>query len=115
MISFLEITGGILWTIGQFFEVVGDYQLAKFRRSPTPERGDGYQVLNTGLWSYSRHPNYFGEFLSWWGIYLVACSVNNDSFKGAYTIWSALFATFHFKVVAVDMMESKNLIKHPEY
>lgn len=57
--------GIALWLIGFFFESVGDYQLLSFRSKPE-NKG---KVLNKGLWRYTRHPNYFGEFLIWWGFY----------------------------------------------
>ena len=60
--------GVILWAGGLFFESVGDYQLARFKADPA-NRG---HVMNRGLWRYTRHPNYFGDFLVWWGFYLVA-------------------------------------------
>jgi steroid 5-alpha reductase family enzyme len=57
-----------LWCLGFFFETVGDYQLSRFRADPM-RRG---QVLDTGLWRYTRHPNYFGELCQWWGLFLIA-------------------------------------------
>jgi steroid 5-alpha reductase family enzyme len=57
-----------LWAGGLFFESVGDYQLARFKANPA-NRG---HVMNRGLWRYTRHPNYFGDFLAWWGLYLLA-------------------------------------------
>jgi steroid 5-alpha reductase family enzyme len=62
------ILGVVLWTVGLFFEAVGDHQLARFKADAN-NRG---KVLDRGLWRYTRHPNYFGDFLVWWGIYLVA-------------------------------------------
>ncbi|HWH14265.1 MAG TPA: DUF1295 domain-containing protein [Miltoncostaeaceae bacterium] len=64
----LAVAGVVVWAVGLLFEVVGDAQLARFRRDPA-NRG---RVLDTGLWRYTRHPNYFGDFLVWWGLYLVA-------------------------------------------
>lgn len=63
------IAGGLLlWIIGFLFEVVGDYQLAVFKKNPQ-HRG---RLITSGLWKYTRHPNYFGEALLWWGIWLVS-------------------------------------------
>lgn len=63
--------GGVgLWALGLAFETVGDLQLAAFRRDPA-NRG---RVLDTGLWRFTRHPNYFGDCCVWWGLYLVAAS-----------------------------------------
>jgi steroid 5-alpha reductase family enzyme len=54
-----------LWTLGFAFEAVGDLQLARFRADPR-NRG---KVMDRGLWRYTRHPNYFGDFCVWWGLY----------------------------------------------
>lgn len=59
--------GIAIWVIGFTFEVVGDYQLTVFK-SKSENQG---RLLTTGLWSLTRHPNYFGEAMSWWGIYLI--------------------------------------------
>lgn len=64
----LTAVGTGLWCLGFFFETVGDYQLARFKADPS-NRG---QVMDTGLWRYTRHPNYFGELSQWWGLYLIA-------------------------------------------
>jgi len=63
-------SGIALWCIGFFFESVGDYQLDRFLRTKPPQGS----IMTTGLWRYSRHPNYFGESLMWWGIALSAVS-----------------------------------------
>ncbi|RLQ22537.1 DUF1295 domain-containing protein [Seongchinamella sediminis] len=65
----LAWAGLALWALGLCCESVADWQLSKFRADPA-RRGT---VLDSGLWRYSRHPNYFGELCVWWGIYLVAC------------------------------------------
>ena len=57
-----------MWCLGFFFETIGDYQLSRFRGDPA-RRG---QVLDTGLWRYTRHPNYFGELCQWWGLFVIA-------------------------------------------
>ena len=59
--------GGGLWGIGLVFETVGDWQLARFKANPANQG----QVLDRGLWRYTRHPNYFGDFLVWWGLGLL--------------------------------------------
>jgi len=64
----LDVLGVSLWAVGLFFEAVGDWQLARFKRDPA---NDG-RVMDRGLWRYTRHPNYFGDFCVWWGLYLVA-------------------------------------------
>ncbi len=67
-LTFFDWLGVSVFTIGFLFEAIGDEQLRRFRNQPR-----AYQrVLNTGLWRYSRHPNYFGEALLWWGLGLIA-------------------------------------------
>lgn len=68
----LVAPGVLLWAIGLFFEAVGDAQLDRFKAEP----GSKGQVMDTGLWRYTRHPNYFGDFCVWWGLYLVALSAS---------------------------------------
>ncbi|MEP3225873.1 MAG: DUF1295 domain-containing protein [Parasphingorhabdus sp.] len=67
----IGIAGLLLATIGIIFETVGDAQLKAFKADPS-NKG---KVLNSGLWRYTRHPNYFGDFCAWWGIWLVATQV----------------------------------------
>jgi steroid 5-alpha reductase family enzyme len=64
----LDLAGAALVLGGIIIETVADMQLAAFRRDAT-SRG---RVLDSGLWRYSRHPNYFGEFCVWWGFFLIA-------------------------------------------
>ena len=64
----LALTGVALWLIGMVFETVGDWQLTRFRADPASKG----KVLDTGLWRYTRHPNYFGDTCVWWGIWLAA-------------------------------------------
>ena len=64
----LAFVGATVWAVGVFFETVGDVQLARFKSHPE-NRG---LVMDRGLWRYTRHPNYFGDFCVWWGIWLVA-------------------------------------------
>lgn len=64
----LDYVGIVVWATGLAFESIGDWQLARFKADPA-NRG---AVMDRGLWRYTRHPNYFGDFLVWWGLYLVA-------------------------------------------
>lgn len=61
-------SGAVLWAVGFIVEVVSDRQLSAFTRAPE-HKG---QLMTEGLWRYSRHPNYFGELVQWWGIYVIA-------------------------------------------
>lgn len=60
----LQIAGILLWTVGFLWEAVADWQLAHFKKQP----GNKGKIMNRGLWRFSRHPNYFGEILVWWGL-----------------------------------------------
>jgi len=64
----LAMAGAALWLVGMIFESVGDAQLKAFRDNPA----SAGKVLDTGLWRYTRHPNYFGDACVWWGIWLAA-------------------------------------------
>ncbi len=67
-IGVLGWLGAAIWLIGFFFETVADLQLRRFKSNPE-NKG---KILQSGLWAYSRHPNYFGEVTLWWGIFLIA-------------------------------------------
>ncbi|MBV9369695.1 MAG: DUF1295 domain-containing protein [Frankiales bacterium] len=82
----LGIVGAALWLVGFGFEAIGDAQLAAFKRDPA-NRG---QVMDRGLWRYTRHPNYFGEACLWTGLYLVAA----QQWMGAATILSPILMTY---------------------
>jgi steroid 5-alpha reductase family enzyme len=69
--SITDVVGSVLWLAGFTWEAVADWQLLRFRGNPA-NRG---RILTTGLWSRSRHPNYFGEMVLWWGFYLIALGV----------------------------------------
>ncbi|WP_405402434.1 DUF1295 domain-containing protein [Streptomyces sp. NBC_01104] len=61
--------GAGVWAVGLVFEAVGDRQLARFKTDPA-NRG---KIMDRGLWSWTRHPNYFGDFCVWWGLFLIVC------------------------------------------
>lgn len=62
--------GVLLWLIGFYFEAVGDAQLKTFKKNPD-NKG---KIMQSGLWKYTRHPNYFGEALMWWSVWIVSIS-----------------------------------------
>jgi steroid 5-alpha reductase family enzyme len=64
----LAITGAVLFAVGFFFESTGDWQLYRFKADPA-HKG---QVMDRGLWHYTRHPNYFGDFCMWWGLFAIS-------------------------------------------
>jgi len=94
----LDLLGLGIWILGFGVEGVADRQLQAFRADPE----NAGRVMNRGLWRYSRHPNYFGESLVWWGIFLVAAS----SPGGWLTVFSPLLMTFFLlKVSGVPLLE----------
>lgn len=96
-----------LWCVGIVFEAGGDYQLARFKRNPD-KKG---KVLDSGLWRYTRHPNYFGDFCVWWAFYLFALAAG-----GWWTIVSPLLMSFLLlKVSGVAMLEKDIGERRPKY
>jgi len=103
-----HVAGIALFSIGLSFETVGDWQLAAFKRDP----GNQGRVLDTGLWRYTRHPNYFGDFCVWWGLYLVA--LPGDGVW--WTVISPLMMTlFLMKVSGVALLEESLQSEKPAY
>eukprot|EP00252_Welwitschia_mirabilis_P002255 TRINITY_DN1216_c0_g1_i3.p1 TRINITY_DN1216_c0_g1~~TRINITY_DN1216_c0_g1_i3.p1 ORF type:complete len:192 (+),score=21.61 TRINITY_DN1216_c0_g1_i3:458-1033(+) len=70
-LQLLDIIGWSLWLIGFLIEVISDQQKLKFKNDPTKNA----RWCNIGLWKFSRHPNYFGEILLWWGVFLASLPV----------------------------------------
>ncbi len=106
-LGLLDFAGVMVWIIGFCFESVGDAQLAKFISDPT-NKG---KLMKSGLWAYTRHPNYFGEVTQWWGIWLVALSVTN----GWFGIIGPITITFLIlKVSGVPMLEKK-MAENPDF
>ena len=69
-IGIIGVLGVLVWGVGIYFEAVGDAQLARFKRDPA----NTGKIMDQGLWRYTRHPNYFGDFAVWWGLYLIAAA-----------------------------------------
>lgn len=105
--SLWDVLGIALWAVGMFFEMVGDWQLARFKANPA----NSGKVMDKGLWRYTRHPNYFGECLIWWGFYAFAVS------SGAWwTIVGPLLITWLLlKFSGVVMLESNIAERRPAY
>ncbi len=95
--NFFDLLGIILWGIGILFETLGDWQLTQFRKNPENKN----KVLQTGLWKYTRHPNYFGDACVWWGFFALACA-NQVYFVAASPI---IMNFFLVKVSGVAMLE----------
>ena len=103
----LDGIGVFIWLAGFLFETIGDYQLDSFFKNPS-NRG---KILDTGLWRYSRHPNYFGEVVQWWGILVIALAVP----YGWIGVIGPLTITFLIlKVSGVPLLE-RSMSKNPAY
>lgn len=106
--TLLDFLGLAVWVIGFFFEATGDRQLARFKADPT-NKG---RVMDQGLWAYSRHPNYFGESLMWWGVFLIALTTP----AGWWTIISPILITaVLLKMTGVTLMEKSIVHTRPGY
>jgi steroid 5-alpha reductase family enzyme len=96
-----------VWVIGFCFEAAGDWQLAQFKANPA-NKG---KVLNTGVWHYTRHPNYFGDAAQWWAYYLIALAAG-----GWWTIFSPVMMTLLLmRVSGVTLLERTLKENKPGY
>jgi len=104
----LDGFGCLVFAVGFGFEVVGDRQLRRFRADPS-NRG---QVLESGLWRYTRHPNYFGDATLWWGLYAIAAATPG----GWLTLLSPALMTFLLmRVSGVTLLEQSLTASKPGY
>jgi steroid 5-alpha reductase family enzyme len=99
-VSLLDILGIAIWIFGFLFETISDWQLKNFVKI-SENKG---KIIQTGLWRYSRHPNYFGEVTCWWGLWVVALSVP----YGVIGIIGPLIITFLIlKVSGIPLLEKR--------
>lgn len=99
--------GVLIWGIGFFFEAAGDWQLAHFKADPA-NKG---QVMRSGVWRYTRHPNYFGDAAQWWGFYVLAAVAG-----GWWTIFSPIImTTLLVRVSGVALLEKTLKETRPGY
>ncbi len=107
-LNLLDAAGAACWVVGLFFETAGDIQLARFKADPANEG----QVMDRGLWRYTRHPNYFGDFMVWWGLYLVALATGD----AWWTIVGPLVMTvLLMKVSGAGLLERSLSKRKPKY
>ena len=104
----LDVIGAAVFVTGFAFESVADAQLAKFIRTRTSSA----EVMNRGLWRYSRHPNYFGESLLWFGLWLPAAG----DWRGLITVVSPVIVTYLVGFATGKPMLEKAMARHkPAY
>jgi steroid 5-alpha reductase family enzyme len=104
----IGVAGAAIAVVGILFETIGDWQLVRFRRNPANQG----QVLNTGLWRYTRHPNYFGDACTWWGLYLIGA----ESMTGLWAIPGPILLTWTLmKWSGVPTIEGRLKRKKPGY
>ncbi|MCP4760957.1 MAG: DUF1295 domain-containing protein [archaeon] len=109
--NWYTLIGFIIWLIGYYFQVIGDLQLKKFIKNRSSENKD--KICDQGLWQYTRHPNYFGECVMWWGIFFITIALN--PILGWFTIVSPLLVTFLLlKVSGVPPIE-RHYRKNKQY
>jgi steroid 5-alpha reductase family enzyme len=99
--------GCAIWIVGFAFETIGDLQLARFKADPANKD----KILRAGLWRYSRHPNYFGEAVLWWGYFVIALGAG-----GLWTVYSPILMTFLLlRVSGVTLLEKSLTASKPGY
>jgi steroid 5-alpha reductase family enzyme len=104
----LAIAGSVLFAAGLFFESAGDWQLARFKARRTQ---DG-QVMDRGLWRYTRHPNYFGDFCMWWGLFAISAG----SWRELPAVIGPLLMTFILiRGTGARMTDRRMLASRPRY
>jgi steroid 5-alpha reductase family enzyme len=107
-LGLLAVLGVLVWIVGFAFETLGDAQLARFKSDPS----SAGQVMDRGLWRYTRHPNYFGDACVWWGIAIVAA----ESGLGAVGLIGAVVMTVLLRRVSgVPMLERSMAKRRPGY
>ena len=105
-LHWLDVVAILIWLSGFLFETVADWQLYSFRKKAKPG-----EVLSTGLWRYSRHPNYFGESLIWWAFFLMTITQGYWWVIVAPVVMTLLL----LKVSGVGLMEQGITSRRPAY
>jgi steroid 5-alpha reductase family enzyme len=103
--------GLLVWVVGVVFEAVGDAQLASYRRLPRDQRPP---VLDTGLWRYTRHPNYFGDACVWWGIWLAA-GLASGWVVGLVTVLGPIAMTYFLVFATGARLTERSMMQRPGY
>ena len=105
------LAGALVWILGFYFQSVGDAQLARFK-SHSENKG---KLMTRGLWALTRHPNYFGEVLMWWGIVVMGFSNSFSIILPIIGILSALIVTFLLRYLSGVPLLEKRMKQHPGF
>ncbi len=103
------VLGAVVWATGLAFETIGDAQLRRFRADPDSKG----KVLDTGLWRWTRHPNYFGDACVWWGIGAVALGAGGWAWLGL--VGPVVMTTLLRRVSGVTLLEKSMVKRRPGY
>jgi steroid 5-alpha reductase family enzyme len=107
-LTVVDFLGTAIWAVGFFFEAVGDWQLARFKSDPA----NAGKVMRSGVWAYTRHPNYFGDATQWWGLYVIAAGASD----GYWTLFSPVLMTvLLLRVSGVALLERAQVRTKPQY
>lgn len=105
------VLGVLVWALGMTFEAVGDAQLASYRSRPRDQRPP---VLATGLWRYTRHPNYFGDACVWWGLWLAA-GLASGWVVGLVTVLGPIAMTYFLAFATGARLLERSMMQRPGY
>ena len=106
-LGWFDVMGLAVWLFGFYFEAVGDAQLARFMRDP---KNKG-KLMQSGLWAYTRHPNYFGEVVQWWGIFIISLG----SVYSVFALVSPVTITILILFVSGVPLLEKKFAGNPEF
>jgi steroid 5-alpha reductase family enzyme len=106
--SYLDVFAISITLLAIIVESVADKQLKRF----IEERESHKKIMKEGIWKYSRHPNYFGEILFWWGLYSFALASNLNFW---WTIIGPISITLLFIFISIPLMDERNLNRRPQY
>jgi steroid 5-alpha reductase family enzyme len=106
--GFLDVIAILITFSAILIETIADGQLQQFTRS-NPQSGN---VLTKGLWAYSRHPNYFGEVMFWWGLFIFGLAADSGYW---WTIIGPVSITLLYTCISIPSMEKRNTARRPGY
>nr|WP_089250207.1 DUF1295 domain-containing protein [Rhodococcus kyotonensis] len=106
-VAAVAVVGVVLWVVGLTFEATGDAQLNAFKADPS-NKG---KIMDRGLWSWTRHPNYFGDACVWWGLFALSAS----AWPGVLTVLSPIAMTYFLVFATGARLLEKSMSKRPGY